>query len=135
MLSKVLPNLLWHLPNVSPPFELVFSCSKSAIETLEQCVKYVQSSYVCRSGAFIFVNLKYISYIVLSVFIVNFKLGPQFWNLRNFLAWFSIYMTDWLKYRFFNEKELRNQMLLLGWIGKINCSKENEMGKRSKYFL
>ena len=135
MLSKILLNLLWRLPNVSHPCEPIFSCSKSAIETLEQCVKYVQSSYVCRSGAFIFVNLKYISYFVLSVFIVNFKLGPQFWNPRNFWAWFSIYMTDWLKYRFFNEKELRNQMLLLGWIGKINCSKENEMGKRSKYFL
>ena len=88
-----------------------------------------------RSGVFIFVNLKHISYIILSVFIVNFKAETQFWNPRNFWAWFSIYMTDWLKYRFFNEKELRNQMLLLGWIGKINCSKENEMGKRSKYFL
>ena len=87
------------------------------------------------SGVFIFVNLKHISYIVLSVFIVNFKAGPQFWNPRNFLAWFSIYTMDWLKHRFLNEKELRNQMLWLGRIGKINCSKKNEMGERSKYFL
>ena len=63
------------------PFELVFTCSKSAIETLEQCVKYVQSY---RSGVFIFVNLKHISYIVLSVFVVNFKAGPQFCNPRDF---------------------------------------------------
>ena len=88
-----------------------------------------------RSGVFIFVNLKHISYIVLSVFIVNFKAGPQFWNPRNFLAWFSIYTMDWLKHRFLNEKELRNQMLWLGRIGKINCSKKNEVDKRSKYSL
>ena len=30
-----------------------------------------------RSGVFIFINLKHISYIVLSVFIVNFKSGIQ----------------------------------------------------------
>ena len=39
------------------------------------------------------------------------------------------------EHRFLNEKELRNQMLWLGRIGKINCSKKNEMGERSKYFL
>ena len=66
---------------ITPYFELVFTCSKSAIETLEQCVKYVQSY---RSGVFIFVNLKHISYIVLSVFVVNFKAGPQFCNPRDF---------------------------------------------------
>ena len=42
---------------------------------------------------------------------------------------------DWLKHQFLNEKEFRNQMLRLGHIGKINCSKKNEMSKRSKYFL
>ena len=73
--------------------------------------------------------------IVLSAFIANFKAGPQFWNPSNFWAWFSIYTTDWLKHRFLNEKELRNQMLWLGRICKINCSKKNKMGERSKYFL
>ena len=100
-------------------------CSKLSVKTPKQC----------HSGVFIFDNLKHISYIDLSVFIINFKAGPQFWNPRNFWAWFSIYMTDWLKHRFLNEKELRNQMLWLGRIGRINCSKKNEMGKRWKYFL
>ena len=117
---------------ITPHFELVFTCSKSAIETLEQCVKYVQSY---RSGVFIFVNLKHISYIVLSVFVVNFKAGPQFCNPRDFWTRFSIYTTDWLKHRFLNGKELRNQMLWLGRTGKIVFSKKNEMGKRSKYSL
>ena len=43
VLSKILQNLLWYLPNVFSPFKLVFTCSKSAKETLEHCVKYVQS--------------------------------------------------------------------------------------------
>ena len=37
-----------------------------------------------RSDVFIFVNVKHITFIVLCVFIVNFKAGPQFWNPRNF---------------------------------------------------
>ena len=80
-------------------------------------------------------TFKHIPYIVLWVFIFDFKAGPQFWNPRNFWAWFSIYTTDWLKHRFLNEKELRNQMLWLGQISKINCSKKNEMGEKTKYFL
>ena len=87
------------------------------------------------SGLFIFVNLKHILYIVRSVFIVSFEAGPQLWNPRGFWAWFSVYMRDWLKHWFLSEKDLRNQMLWLGWISKMNCSKKNEMGKRSKYFL
>ena len=39
------------------------------------------------------------------------------------------------KHRFLNEKELRNQMLWLGRIGKINWGKKNQMCERSKYFL
>ena len=34
VLSKILLKLFWHLPNVSPPFELVLTGSKSAIEPL-----------------------------------------------------------------------------------------------------
>ena len=94
-------------------------CSKLSVKKPEQR----------RSGVFVFVNLKHFSYIVLSGFIVNFKAGPQLWNPRNFWAWFSIITTDWLKHRFLNEKELTNQMLWLGRIGKINCSKDNEMDK------
>ena len=100
-------------------------CSKLSVKTPERH----------HSGLFVFVNLKHISYIVRSFFIVNFKAGPQLWNPRGFWAWFSVYMRDWLKHRFLNEKDLRNQMLWLGRISKINCSKKNEMGKRSKYFL
>ena len=112
--------------------KILLNSSKSAVETLEQCVKYVQSY---RSGVFIFVNLKHISSIVLSVFVVNFKAGPQFCNPRDFWTRFSIYTMDWLKHRFLNGKELRNQMLWLGRIGKIVFRKKNEMGKRSKYSL
>ena len=88
-----------------------------------------------RSCVLFFVNYKYILYIVLSVFTVNFKVGPEFCNLRNFGAWFSICRTDWLKHRFLNEKELRTQILWLGQIGKINYSKKDEIDKRSKLFL
>ena len=87
------------------------------------------------SDVFIFINIKHISYIVLCVLIINFKAAPQIWNPRDFWAWFSIYTMDWLKHRFLDEKELMNQMLWLGEIGKINCSKTNEMEERSKYFL
>ena len=40
-------------------------CPKLSVKTPERC----------RSGVFIFVKLKHISYIVLGVFIVNFKAG------------------------------------------------------------
>ena len=42
-------------------------CSKLSVKTPKRR----------RSDIFIFVNLKHISYIVVSVFIVNFKAGPQ----------------------------------------------------------
>ena len=42
-------------------------CSKISVKTPKQC----------RSDVFNFVNLKHISYIVVSVFIVNFKDGLQ----------------------------------------------------------
>ena len=87
-----------------------------------------------RSGVSIVVNLKHILYIVLSVFIVNFKAGPQFWNPRNFCAWFSIYTTDWLKHRFLNEKQLRKQMLCLGRVGKINLAKRMKWAKDQSTF-
>ena len=113
---KILLNLLWHLPNVSPPLRAgIYLLKVSNINTRAMCEKCSKLSVKTperrRSSVFIFVNLKHISYIVLSVFIVNFKSGPQFWNPRNFWAWFSICTRDWLKHRFLNEKESRNQML------------------------
>ena len=113
---KILLNLLWHLPNVSPPLRAgIYLLKVSNINARAMCEKCSKLSVKIperrRSSVFIFVNLKHISYIVLSVFIVNFKSWPQFWNPRNFWAWFSIYTRDWLKHRFLNGKESRNQML------------------------
>ena len=113
---KILLNLLWHLPNVSPRLRAgIYLLKVSNINTRAMCEKCSKLSVKTperrRSSVFIFVKLKHISYIALSVFIVNFKSAPQFWNPRNFWAWFSIYTRDWLKHRFLNEKESRNQML------------------------
>ena len=72
--------------------------------------------------------------IVLSVFIANFKAGPQFWNPSNFWAWYSIYTTDWLKHRFLNEKELRNQTPWLGRIGRLTVAKRIKWAKDQSTF-
>ena len=50
----------------------------------EVCPKLSVKTPERRRSGVIFINLKHISYIVLSVFIVNFKSGPQLWNPRIF---------------------------------------------------
>ena len=57
-------------------------CSKLTIETLEQGMKYLQSSQWRRSGVFI-VNFDHISHLVLSnVYIVNFEQVNACWHFR-----------------------------------------------------
>ena len=118
---------------ITPRLGLIFTCPKSAIETLEQLCRTYSKLFKTpeRSDVFTFVKLKY---IVLVFLLLTLRLGHSSGFLEFLSLSFNLY-DALVKVSISKWKDIEERNAKLSQIDKSDCNKNNEMGKRSKYFL